>query len=352
LNLLRPFAVSLAIALAVLALAEAGLRAFGFEHDAAPVVFRFGYPNPREMTGLFRTDPRLFWRFRPGTVFDAEAPVPINARGYRGPEPRDPRPPGLVRIAVLGDSVAFGSASAWPEILAERLRRSLPGREVEVLNFGVPGYTVVQGLRQFEDEVGALEPDLVLVAYGWNDHWMARGGLPDAERDPRALEENRLALALARLRLTQALHALLRRADEGAVVSSTRRVPLPAFEDHVARLVDAARATGAVPIVIDLPSALTEETLPGYLVDQGFTPSARDAVADHERYAALARGTALRLGAAWVGTGEAFAPGGIPDPSLFTADRIHLSVAGHRLLASLVERAVLESDRTRAEAIP
>ncbi len=349
-SLLRPFAVSLAIALAVLGLAEAGLRVFGFEHEATPVVFRFGYPNPREMTGLFRTDPRLFWRFRPGTVFDAEAPVPINGRGYRGPEPADPRPPGLLRIAVLGDSVAFGSAAAWPEILAARLRDSLPDPAVEVLNFGVPGYTVVQGLRQFEDEVASLEPDLVLVAYGWNDHWLARGGVPDADRDPRALEESRLALALARLRLTQALHALLPRADEGAVATSVRRVPPPVFEEHVARLVGAARSAGAVPIVIELPSALTERDVPGYLVDRGFTPSSRDAVADHARYAALARNAAERAAACWVGTAEAFAPEGVPDTSLFTADRIHLSAAGHALLASLVERSVLASTRTSPEA--
>lgn len=349
-SLLRPFVVSLAIALAVLGLTEAGLRAFGFEHDAAPVVFRFGYPNPREMTGLFRTDPRLFWRFRPGTVFEAEAPVPINRLGYRGPEPADPRPPGLLRIAVLGDSVAFGSAAAWPEILAERLGRSLPGHEVEVLNFGVPGYTVVQGLRQFEDEVAPLAPDLVLVAYGWNDHWIARGGLPDADRDPRALEENRLALALARLRLTQALHALLPRADDGAVVSSARRVPPAAFEDRVARLLGAARSAGAVPVVIELPSALTEADAPGYLVDQGFTLSARDAVADHAKYAAVAREAAERAAAPWVATAEAFAPRGVPDTSLFTSDRIHLSAAGHALLASLVERSVLEAQWSTVEA--
>jgi lysophospholipase L1-like esterase len=350
LSLLRPFAVSLAIALAVLGLAEAGLRVLGFEREASPVVFRFGYPNPREMTGLFRTDPRLFWRFRPGTVFDAEAPVPINGRGYRGPEPADPRPPGLVRIVVLGDSVAFGSATAWPEVLAENLGRSLPDREVEVLNFGVPGYSVVQGLRQFEDEVAPLAPDLVLVAYGWNDHWIARGGLPDADRDPRALEESRLALALARLRLTQALHALRPRSDDGAVASSTRRVPAPDFEEYVARLLEASVSAGAVPVVIELPSALTERDVPGYLVDQGFTPSSRDAVADHARYAALAREAAERAAAPWVGTAEAFAPGGVPDTSLFTADRIHLSAAGHALLASLVEREVLESRQLSVEA--
>ncbi len=348
-SFLRTFVVSLAIALAVLGLAEGGLRAIGFEHDAAPVVFRFGYPNPREMTGLFRADPRLFWRFRPGTVFDAEAPVPINERGYRGPEPLYPRPPGLLRIAVLGDSVAFGSASAWPEILAERLGRSVRGRAVEVLNFAVPGYTVVQGLRQFEDEVLPLAPDVVLVAFGWNDHWLARGGLPDADRDRRTLEENRFALALARLRLTQALHALLPETDAGAVGSGARRVPPLVFEAHLVRLLEAARSAGAVPVAIELPSALTETDVPGYLVDDGFTPSARDAVADHARYADLARGAAERTAARWVGTAESFAPHGVPDTSLFTADRIHLSAAGHALLASLVERSLLEAHPLSAE---
>ena len=342
---LRTVAVSLLVAIAVLGLAEAGLRLAGFEREAAPVVFRFGYPNPKEMTGLFRTDPRLFWRFRPGSVFDAEAPVPINRLGYRGTVPAESRTHGLVRVAVMGDSVAFGSAAAWPEILAGLLGAALSPRPVEVLNFGVPGYTVVQGLRQFEDDVAALRPDVVIIAYGWNDHWIARGGLPDAEREPAAFETGRLGLALGSLRLTQALHAVLGGAPRTHEPdgSTVRRVPMPAFLDHLDRLVREVHASEAIPLVVGLPSGLTENTVPSYLTDQGFAPTARDAVADHARYVALARTAAMQTGVLFVDTDDAFAPGGLPDVRLFTGDRIHLSAEGHALMARIVGDAILRA---------
>ena len=311
---------------------EGGLRVAGFRHEAAPIVLRFGYPEPSEITGLFRPDADLFWRLRPGSTFDAEAPVSINAAGYRGPGARDPRPPDVARVAVMGDSVAFGFGTAWPDLLHHWLAALFPERTVEVLNFGVPGYSVVQGVRQFDADVADLKPDVVLIAYGWNDHWLARGGLPDAERRLPSGFVTQVVEKLARLRTVQAVHRLIGAGDDPpSTTSPVRRVPEDVFWERVRELIEKARAGGAEPIVIGLPAGFDERSAPAYLVDSGFTPTARDAVRDHERYVELARGAAEATGATFVDLRPVFA---IAGGSLFSGDLVHPSARGHALIAT------------------
>lgn len=324
-------AVSTAVALAVLALLEGALRLAGFEREIAPVSLRFGYPNPREIGSVFTPDPELFWRLRPGSTFDAEAPVAINALGYRGPAPLDPRPAGRARIAVLGDSVAFGGAVAWPELLAERTG-------AEVLNFGVPGYTAVQGRRQWARDVAPLGPDVAIVAYGWNDHWVAKGGLPDAAREVPSKRQAAIALGLSRLRLAQAARAIVGTdapAPGPALAGSVRRVPPADYRSALDSLVTEAAASGARVLVVALPSGLREEDFPTYLLDLGFTPSAREAIADHASWAAIAREVAEARGAAFLDPSARFVA-----RELFSRDGIHPTDEGHRVLAEAIEGAL------------
>jgi len=320
---------------------EGGLRTAGFHHEAAPIVLRFGYPEPSEITGVFRPDPDLFWRLRPGTVFDAEAPVDINAAGYRGPVARTPRPADVARVAVMGDSVAFGFAAAWPELLHDRLRTLLPDRSVEVLNFGVPGYSVVQGVRQFDADVAKLKPDVVLIAYGWNDHWLARGGLPDADRRLPSGVLTRVAERLARLRTVQAVHRLIGAGGEPSPVGDTvRRVPEDVFRERIRELIERARNVGAEPIVVGLPAGFDERDVPSYLVETGFTPTTDDAVRDHERYIELARRAAADSGATFVDLRPAFASAA---GELFSRDLIHPSAEGHALIATVLSEPAADA---------
>jgi lysophospholipase L1-like esterase len=315
---LRDALISAGIALGILAAAEVALLSTGFHYEVAPMAFRFGYPDAREIVGVFQPDALLFWRMRPGSVFDAEAPVPINAAGYRGPMPAAAKP--FLRVAVMGDSVAFGASTAFPELLAERLG-------AEVLNFGVPGYSVVQGLRQFDAEVARLRPDVVVIAYGWNDHWLAKNGLTDEARRTRITPVLRLGQALLKLRIGQALrfavdkHAHRPRPGPG----SPARVPIDAFTSHVATLIERARQAGAKPVVVALPSALALGEFPEYLIDMEFTRSAEDAIEAHRRYAEAARKTAAAAGVVFVDLQPAFEG----DPALFRKDKIHLTDTGN-----------------------
>lgn len=80
--------------------------------------------------------------------------------------------PGLLRIAVIGDSV--GAAMNVPP--ADRIPAHLEARlaaetakPVEVLNFCVMGYDTVQEARVLETRVAEFSPDAVILLYCLND---------------------------------------------------------------------------------------------------------------------------------------------------------------------------------------
>jgi len=99
--------------------------------------------------GMFRSKNHInrdHTRFIPGTVSDA------------------PR----LRVACIGGSTTYcthvDDALAWPALLQEAL-----GPEVEVINFGVPGYASLEHIAQMAMIVPEYDPDLVVFYAGWND---------------------------------------------------------------------------------------------------------------------------------------------------------------------------------------
>lgn len=96
----------------------------------------------------------------------------INADGFRDrPRSREP-PPGTFRIAVVGDSVAFGYGVSQDDTFASRLERRLAAASpvpVEVLNLGVNGYNPYTEAALFADIGRAYRPALVLVQFCVND---------------------------------------------------------------------------------------------------------------------------------------------------------------------------------------
>jgi hypothetical protein len=90
-----------------------------------------------------------------------------NAYGYRGePRPRD-KPPGVFRIATLGDSFVYGQGVRAEDALAPQLEALLDG--VQVLNFGAPGYNFEEYLDQYRHFVHHWSIDLLLLFIVDND---------------------------------------------------------------------------------------------------------------------------------------------------------------------------------------
>jgi len=111
------------------------------------------------------------------------ARVRISPQGFRDDETSPTKAPGEYRIIVIGDSRTFGFGVAQDEPYAQQLEHLLadrfPERPITVLNAGVPGFTSREALRFVETRAFDFDPDLLIVAVGHNDRWIAEKGTGD-----------------------------------------------------------------------------------------------------------------------------------------------------------------------------
>jgi acyl-CoA thioesterase-1 len=94
-----------------------------------------------------------------------DLPIPHTARLLASGRP--------IKIVAFGSSSTYGagassSAAAYPNRLAEELRRRFPGHEFTVLNRGVNGEEITDMLARLDKAVIAEHPDLVLWQVGTN----------------------------------------------------------------------------------------------------------------------------------------------------------------------------------------
>ncbi len=124
----------------------------------------------RDPGQIWEPHPVLGWKPVPGaqTIWTQEGHgrVTINRAGFRDRERLREKPPHGYRIAVLGDSqteaVQVDLEETFCAVLEARLASA--GYRVEVLNFGVSGYSPVQEWLLFREEAAEFDPDLVIQA--------------------------------------------------------------------------------------------------------------------------------------------------------------------------------------------
>lgn len=94
-----------------------------------------------------------------------------NRDGFRSRE-FGPKRPGVIRVVCIGDSSTFGwgvdDEYTYPRLLESRLQR-LMGREVEVFNLGIPGFTSRHGLGVLRHYALELDADFFVFSFGAND---------------------------------------------------------------------------------------------------------------------------------------------------------------------------------------
>ncbi len=78
---------------------------------------------------------------------------------------------GLTRVVILGDSVTYGhgvdASQAFPQVLERKLRED--GRDIEVFNMGLPGWSTRQERIAYERIARKYKPDVVVLAVCLND---------------------------------------------------------------------------------------------------------------------------------------------------------------------------------------
>lgn len=72
------------------------------------------------------------------------------------------------RVAILGDSFAFAERVAFEDSWGQMLERS-SGQRIEVLNFGVGGYSIDQAYLRFKTDVLAWKPDVAILGFPLSD---------------------------------------------------------------------------------------------------------------------------------------------------------------------------------------
>jgi len=211
-----PLGTRLLLAAAVLAgmllFAELVVR-FGFS-EPVPVRFTQDTTELQQLqldrfNDVLASDPDRFWRLVPDSRLPEPGPesrgpffgLISNGRGFREDHQlAATKADNETRILFLGDSCTFGYGVGWNETYVatceDQLNEQYPARRFECINASVPGYSLYQGWRVLDVEGPRVQPDLVVVCFGFNDRaeWDGLSDLEHAALAPPAwLAVSRLA---------------------------------------------------------------------------------------------------------------------------------------------------------------
>jgi lysophospholipase L1-like esterase len=245
---------------------------------------------------LVMLDPVTHHRLRPGRHLvgrpgDYDTWVTVNSQGYRGPERARPKPAGVQRLWLLGDSFTLGTGVEDDECFAALLEKRLntPGRggRFEVLNGGVGSYAPLLEYLDLLQRGLSFEPDLVVLAFDVSDLWQEEGyrlvarfatdgtplassgldslaRIPPAARVERWLRRHSYAWAWGLARLDEwdrpwERTAILEGRAQGILDYTFREDQTPyeerwlAIEDSLRRVVHACRERGARFALVTYP---------------------------------------------------------------------------------------------------
>jgi hypothetical protein len=110
---------------------------------------------------FWHTSPEGSWQFR------------INAQGFRDDyDYVHDKPPGILRVLVLGDSHTEGFEVEQEAVFAKVMERHLRfhGLRVEVLNTGISGFGTAEQLAFLEAEGVRYHPDMIVLGFFANDY--------------------------------------------------------------------------------------------------------------------------------------------------------------------------------------
>ena len=295
-----------------------------------------------KQSGIFEGDPLLLWRLKPNldrAVWDFTV-LSTNSAHLRSQHSSDtltPKQPGAVRIVCLGDSVTFGFRVpvVWPDkpteydpewlpfpmLLDKQLKAANPGKQIDVIDMAVPGYTSHQGLAWLRRDIDSLKPNLIVVSFGWND--ASLGDVPDRE----AIRTTRSAVGLRWLidhsqafaHATRWLRSKQQPATQAARPRPQPRVSQEEYLSNLFAIEELAQQHGAAVIVMAAPYRDHSAEAP----EADFMLQYRNALGTAMRQRRVPFLELREL------TEEAY-----PSNEGWFGERIHPNHMGHRLIAS------------------
>ncbi len=354
---------------------------------AAEAIARAFYqPGPARIYGLqlrssdyFQPDPQLGWLPRanafgtqprfPGTSFKT------NSKGLRDREYDEEKTAGVTRIVVVGDSHTWGYGVNDDEIYSEQLEVMLG--DSEVINLGVTAYGLWQEVDYFRRTGLRYAPDILIVGFTQNDvdnganrrnielanatheEQTASNGGSQSFRQSNfekfrrilALNSALYMLVVDRINTSKGLVKLLIRLglkdplsgageiDNNLVVAL--RDPPPgieksfrAVETKLGELKALADREGVRLIVVAIPARQTIEAVSfrKMIARSIFEPDDFDLDKPYRRLAAFAQ----KEGIEFLNPVGRFRASPLKEEGLYLKRDIHLSPAGHELLARVI----------------
>jgi len=96
-----------------------------------------------------------------------------NRYGFRERDFSEPKPTGVFRIMILGDSLTWGAGlrteQRFSYLLEKNLKDRLFSENIEVLNFGFPSSDTLQEMNCLNEFIDIVKPDLLVVCFCFND---------------------------------------------------------------------------------------------------------------------------------------------------------------------------------------
>jgi lysophospholipase L1-like esterase len=259
---------------------ELSLRIANFHYEFG---IQFGYPRPKEFVNLV-PDQKLFWKM-PSSLEG------VNSLGFQEREIITPKPNNVYRILYLGDSCTQqGYPNFVESILNEKQINDL--KHIECVSLGMSGYSSFQGRVLSESYHSEMDPDLIVVYYGWNDHWLAYEAI-DSEKIVREAPSNQITNYLFQhLRIFQGIRKLLDLITKSNEPLNKVRVPVDQYRQNLLKISEVFKERGVQIIFITAPTSHYRLGVPDYLVEEKFTPDKEFAVLMHKKYNQVVRDVA------------------------------------------------------------
>ena len=143
-----------------LALLEVGLRVY---HAAETAWEDASAPPLAQRAVVPSEDPTLIYEFNRSY---RSGRFSTNVYGMADRAVSQRKPPGVTRVAIVGDSISAGYTLLPREVLYPTL---LASDSLETLNFAVNGYSISQSARMARTRVGEFAPDVLIAQLCLND---------------------------------------------------------------------------------------------------------------------------------------------------------------------------------------
>lgn len=326
---IRVVALRLLLALSavglVLGVPELLLRLVGFQYESG---VDFEIPEAGKEFVAYKPHPELLF------TFDPNHPK-VNEYGFPDRRVELPKPDDTFRVLFLGDSC---TQQGFPDRVAARLAEQ--GGEgtprFDAVTLAVAGYSSFQGTVLARDFAPRMEGDLAVVYFGWNDHWLATSGAPDAQRIAVQTRMDGLQGVVHFVNEHSRFFQLLMRvramfSQWGDPISGGLRVPIGDYRANLEQIYDSLSGLGLRVVFITAPTAHYFFGAPDELVRDRFASDTESVPPLHRSYNHVVREVAEERGAFLLDLERDL---GKLSPRrvarVFSADGIHFSDSGLR----------------------